>query len=106
LWISCEWKSSRKMSKIQVIVDDILNGVGGYEDKKEVYAKKYPKFLKKFPLLFDKCCEDDCDTVRVRSMLSLLEDVETSRMSQHEASVAVGQDLYNAYIQPVLNEKK
>lgn len=94
------------MSKIQVIVDDILNGDGGIGDKKEVYGNKYPKFANKYPLLFNMCCTDNCDTVRVRSMLALLGDVETSRITQHDASVAVGQDLYNAYIQPVLSEKK
>jgi hypothetical protein len=94
------------MSKIQVIVDDILNGDMVCAKKKEHFEIKYPKFAKKYPLLFNMCCTDNCDTTRLRSMLSLLEDVETSRMTQHDASVAVGQDLYNAYIQPVLNTEK
>ncbi len=90
-----------------MIVDDIINddGGGGALHKKERFLTKYPKFASKYPMLLDMCCSEDCDRARVQSMLSLLEDVETSRMTQHDASACVGQELFDRYIKPVIDRK-
>ena len=47
-------------------------------------------------------CSDNCDDYLLNKMLSAKRLVNNGSMSQHDASVKVGQDLVNKYVIPNL----
>ena len=71
------------------------------KNKSEIKVK-YNNFAEKYPKLFDMICSDNCDDNLLNKMLSAKRLVNNGSMSQHDASVKVGQDLVNKYVIPNL----
>lgn len=71
------------------------------KNKSEIKVK-YNNFAEKYPKLFDMICSDNCDDYLLNKMLSAKRLVNSGSMSQHDASVKVGQDLVNKYVIPNL----
>jgi len=71
------------------------------KNKSEIKVK-YSNFAEKYPKLFDMICSDNCDDNLLNKMLSAKRLVNNGSMSQHDASVKVGQDLVNKYVIPNL----
>jgi hypothetical protein len=59
-------------------------------------------FVVKYPTLFQMAMSSNFSQQKLTMMLSLL-DRMASGMTQHQASVVVGQQLANAYIKPVVD---
>ncbi len=62
-------------------------------------------FVKEYPTLFQAAVEPNFNQAHLNLMLGLLEKMDKG-MSQHQASVIVGQKLADTYINPVIGEKK
>jgi hypothetical protein len=58
-------------------------------------AKLYPQFFKKVV--------DGEDTAPIRVMLTMLDKMQEGELSQHQASVIVGQKLVNKYVRPQMD---
>lgn len=58
-------------------------------------------FVVKYPTLFQMAMSSNFNQQRLNMMLGLL-DRMSSGMTQHQASVVVGQQLANAYVNPVV----
>lgn len=58
-------------------------------------------FVTKYPTLFQTAMSSNFNQQRLNMMLSLL-DRMANGMTQHQASVVVGQQLANAYVNPVV----
>ena len=65
------------------------------------FHAKYPMFLK--VLLKDSTYKQSGS---LRTMLGALDRMGTGSMTQHQASVAVGQQLHDVYIKPRLGEEQ
>lgn len=68
-------------------------------DKSAYFEHKYANFKKKYPMLFELACkEEKMDMGTFEFMLSMLQKMKTNDLTQHDASVNVGQLLYDKYI--------
>ena len=73
--------------------------------KEEVFAKKYPNFKEKYPVLFQCACDGRLDMNNLEYMLNILGKMDREGVSQYNASAEVGQMLYTKYVEPVVNDK-
>ena len=69
------------------------------------WRKEHDWFFEQYPKLADMCVNADVfDTQIVRFMLKQKQQVDQSHVTQHDASVAVGEMLANSYVYPVVNK--
>jgi hypothetical protein len=68
-------------------------------NKKEYFENKYSNLKQKYPKLYEMACSDEpMDMSNLDYMLSMLAKMKEENMSQHDASVNVGQFMYDKYI--------
>ena len=60
-------------------------------------------FSKQYPGLFKMLMSDSYNDASLRTMLTLLDKMGTGNLSQHQASVVVGQRLHDIYIKPKMS---
>jgi len=60
-------------------------------------------FSAQYPGLFKMILSDSCNDASLRTMIALLERMGTGNMTQHQASVVVGQRLHDIYIKPKMS---
>jgi hypothetical protein len=60
-------------------------------------------FSTQYPGLFKMILEDSYNDSSLRTMLALLDRMGSGQMSQHQASVVVGQRLHDIYIKPKMS---
>jgi len=60
-------------------------------------------FSAQYPTLFKMLNKDTYDAAAIRTMLYMLEKMGTGELSQHQASVVVGQRLHDTYIKPTVD---
>lgn len=61
-------------------------------------SHKYEKLYKNFTGIFFKTVNRTMDTDRLRTMLSMVGNVEKNKITQHNASVKIGKDLGTQYL--------
>lgn len=79
---------------VTTIVEDNLSE----KDKKQKYLKENPIFVESYPTLFEMACKKDFDFSQFKRMLNLKISVDKGSISQHDASVKVGTQLFNTYV--------
>jgi hypothetical protein len=89
-----------KSGEIRKIVKEITESK--INNKTKVYAKKYKDFAESYPMLFEICCDNNRDLTTLYYMIDMLEKIQKKQMTEHVASVNVGQKLYDDYIKPVV----
>lgn len=68
-------------------------------NKEEHFAQQYTNFKTKYPMLFKMACSaEKMDIGTLKFMISYIQKMEDSNMSQFDASAHVGQMLYDKYI--------
>jgi hypothetical protein len=88
---------------IQEILDNIENKSNN--DKiKETYAIKYPLFKQNYPTLFEKLFDPTIDKKMLNLMLEEKKNIDSNEISQHNASVKIGEVLVDKYVKPMLSE--
>jgi len=60
-------------------------------------------FSNQYPGLFKMLMKDTYDEAAIRTMLYMLEKMGTGELSQHQASVIVGQRLHDTYVKPTVD---
>lgn len=68
------------------------------EQKLQVFKEKYKDFYDLYPILFEMCCKESFEIHQLKYMLSMRDAVEKNKLSQHDASVKVGQRLVDRYV--------
>ncbi len=97
-------------------VKDMINKINLYNSKKlysnlnpgefvEKLKKDYNKLEDNFPSIFEKVLSGTLEYERLEFMLKMLGEVKTQKLSKHEASVVVGQELVNNIVKPSLEKK-
>lgn len=87
----------KDIEKIRTIVADIQNT--HVHNKAKFFEDKYLNFQKKYPKLFEMACsKDKMDMKNLDFMLSMLSKMKNENVTQHDASVEVGQFMYDKYI--------
>ena len=57
-------------------------------------------------MLYEMCCDTNFDMERLEYMLDMMKKVDTGNMSYHDASVDVGQKLFDHYVASVVDVEK
>jgi hypothetical protein len=103
IFVSCNIEDSpahptiMKADKIMAIVNSIQDA--NVPHKEEYFATKYANFKQQYPTLYALACKGErVDTNTLQYMLNMLEQMNTSTISQYDASASVGQMLYDKYI--------
>ena len=63
-------------------------------------------FSMKFPVIFLKTLDGGLDMKQFSYMVSMASKVDEDKISQHDASVQVGEKLVDQYVKPSLNKIK
>lgn len=74
-------------------------------DSEEVIKKRIPDFMERYPELFKKILLGH-DLAPMIYMLSMLDRMGQGQLSQHQASIGVGQRLVHQYVTPKLRSEK
>lgn len=96
-----EYSPSERAREVRKILDDIPPLVRRGATLDTIRAR-YPEWAEKFPELLKKICEKS-DLTPIRTMLKMLDHMSEGRISQHQASIVVGQHLVDRFVKPQLN---
>jgi hypothetical protein len=73
------------------------------ENKEEYFANKYKVFKQNYPILFEKACgAEKIDENMLQLMFNMVAKISNKETTQYDASVVVGQVLYDKYVDPVI----
>lgn len=76
-----------------------------YRQSKETIKKDHSKFAEDKPQLFDMITSDHCDDTILNQMMGAYKAVNAGSISQHDASVFVGEKLVDTFVKPNLPPK-
>ncbi len=86
-------------------IRQMLNDMSKYISQglsEDEIREKVPEFSDRYPELFKKIINKE-DLTPIQSMLAMLDKMGDGTLSQHNASMIVGQRLVDRYIKPQLN---
>ena len=63
-------------------------------------------FVTQYPTLFQMAVEPHFDEAKLNMMLVMLDKMAATGLTQHQASVMVGQNLVDAYVKPMIKSNK
>ena len=66
--------------------------------------KDYSKLKENFPTIFDKVMMNTLELDRLAFMLKMVGEIKNKKVSKHEASVVVGQELVDNIVKPTLEK--
>lgn len=72
-------------------------------EKEKYFVIKYKTIADKYPMIIKKACEDDFDYAKIFWMIDKKLEVDSQRISQHDASIEVGEVLVDEYIKPIVD---
>lgn len=75
-------------------------------DKRKFCQTMYPDFVDRYPMLYEKVCEDDFDMNRFMYMMGLKTQIQNNTHTVDSASAIVGQRLFNEYVKPIVDANK
>jgi hypothetical protein len=82
----------------------VLKGEGKTRDE---IIQEVARFAEDYPTLFKMAVQSDLkDNASFRTMLAMLDRMGSGDLTQHQASVIVGQRLHDTYIKPRLDESE
>ena len=99
-----EYDPAVRASYVRKMVKDISQMIAEGETEQTIRSK-VPDFVEQYPELFKKMIKKEDITI-MYDMLKLLDKMGEGKLSQHAASVAVGQSLVNRFVTPQLKGKQ
>lgn len=94
------FNAAARSLNVKQTVDHILRWKSEGKTAQEI-EQLIPTFIQEYPTLFHKVMEPGVDMNMLKSMLALLDRMGQGGMSQHQASVIVGQRLAEKFIRPI-----
>ena len=85
------------------IIQDILKNP--HQQSKTQFQVTYPDFFRRCPVLSEKLFDPNMDRGMLRYMLQQKQQIMEQGVTEHEASVNVGNRLVNQYVKPILNKE-
>lgn len=67
---------------------------------------KFKDFEYKYPIIFKKIIENTLNNEEFIMMMNMMRKIQDGGLSDHDASVQVGQHLVDKYVKPMLNNDK
>lgn len=73
-------------------------------NKEAHFTNIYPDFVKQYPNIFQMACNTKIDIANLDFMLEMLEKMNKKETTQYDASAAVGQMLFDKYVEPKIKK--
>jgi len=86
----------------QEVLDDKNQGLDENNTKYRL-TEKYSDFSLQYPVIFLKSLDRDLDMEQFTFMIKMATRVNDKKISQHDASVEIGEKLVNQYVKPALD---
>ena len=96
-----DYHPAERAKYIRGMLHDITGWMNQGETK-EMITERIPYFVEVYPELFKKIIGKQ-DLTPIQSMLAMLDQMAKGNLSQHQASIQVGQQLVDRYVTPQLN---
>lgn len=68
------------------------------KDKERHFKSVFKTFSSKYPVLYANACKDSFDIKTFTFLLDMMDMVQKQETTQHDASVAVGQELFSKFV--------
>lgn len=94
------------LDELMHIVESVVTLNKSMREKRNYCKRAYPDFVDRYPMLYEKVCEDNFDMERFKYMMSLKHQINTKKETVETASVKVGQKLFDIYIKPFVDQEK
>jgi len=91
--------------EIRTIIDEIQADPSSPKDRERTFRRIHSEFAEHYPTLFQLSCQPNMDIDRLNILLSMMDKVHSKVVSQHDASVVVGQNLFNGFVKPVVKDE-
>jgi hypothetical protein len=98
-----DYQPKERASYIRNTMRTISEWITKVEEEKTI-RERLPEFVEQYPELFKKMMARQ-DLTPIHTMLALLDKMGEGKISQHQASIAVGQKLVDTYVTPALKKK-
>lgn len=96
-----DFNPAERATMIRAMVRDLVPLVRQGKLEAELKAN-YPEYAERYPELFKKIVTKQ-DLTPLNTMLAMLDKMASGSISQHEASIIVGQRLVDRFVKPQLN---
>ena len=67
---------------------------------------KFKDFEYKYPIIFKKIMENTLNNEEFVMMMNMMRKIQNDELTDHDASVKVGQHLVDKFVKPMLNKEK
>ena len=91
------------MNELKDVLEEMKDSSLKGEEKQKYFVSKYNQLANKYPMIFKKASEPNFDYQKMFWMIDKQDNVNRKNISQHEASIEIGEELVNEHIKPVLN---
>ena len=89
---------------VKEIDQDVRTSTDSPDETKRKVQEKYREFSLNYPAIFIMAADGNLDMKRFQSMVNMAQQVKDDKISQHDASVKVGEQLVNDYVKPKLKD--
>ena len=73
------------------------------QSKIDYYSLMYPNLFAAYPTALKKACEPNFDLEKFKWMMNMQKSVQNNQISQHNASIEVGERLVDEHVKPKLS---
>lgn len=95
-----DYHPAERAKYIRTMLQDITGWMNQGETQ-EMITARIPHFVEIYPELFKKIISKE-DLTPIQAMLGMLDKMAKGQISQHQASIQVGQQLVDRYVTPQL----
>lgn len=99
-----EYDPATRAQYIRTMLRDIAQWMSNGENE-DVIRQRVPDFAEAYPELFKKIIQQQ-DLSPIQRMLAMMDRMAEGRLSQHQASIAVGKSLVDRFVTPQLKDAK
>ena len=88
------------------VVEEICHCTHDFDDVKgkfDYYSSNYPNLFTTYPTALKKACETNFDLEKFKWMMNMQKSVQNNQISQHNASIEVGERLVDEHVKPKLS---
>jgi len=98
-------KTSKIKREVEIIKKYVHNNRKSKNLEQEVKSK-FSNFEMRYPIIMKKILEGSLNEPEFNMMMSMMDKMQCGNISEHDASVHVGQVLVDKYVKPMLDEAK
>ena len=95
-----EYNPATRANHVRTVLRDIAQWMADGEAEEDIRTR-VPDFVEEYPELFKKIIQRQ-DLGPIQKMLTMLDRMGEGRLSQHQASIAVGKSLVDRFVTPQL----